>query len=145
MLSSMEVVFFPQKNVQIVLSSTIVDLKLLESSFSHFMLFQAVSCYFQVIFHWGPLPWRSSSVFSKFLILFWVLINLPLLENKFSSYFTTILDGRPSGRLERSILRLTELSLTICFGLFETWIICMLFEIVIDKWPCFDWQIWILR
>jgi hypothetical protein len=79
------------------------------------MLFQSVSSYFQLMrsssikdfFHGDPLP--SDQNFFDCFELQWsrptTLIKQVML---FSSYFTTIPDGRAAdGRLEKSILRLT--------------------------------------
>jgi hypothetical protein len=82
------------------------------------MLFQAVSSYFQLMrsfsikdfFHGCPLP--SDQNFFDCFEFQWSRKQVML----FSSYFTIIPDGRPGGRrkdvrLEKSILRLTQLSL----------------------------------
>ena len=64
--SSLKVIFLLLKIFKIILSSPRVDRKMLENKFSSF----------SVIFSYvGHLPFRSSSIFSKFPNLFWALLE----------------------------------------------------------------------
>ena len=83
------------------------------------MLFQAVSSYFQLMrsssikdfFHVGPLP-SDQHLFDCFEFQWSTPTTLRKQVMFFSGYFNTIPDGgRTDGRLEKSILRLTQPSL----------------------------------
>ena len=124
--SSTEVAFHLFKITLIVLKFHRVDLQLLESKFcstsTHFVLFQPVSYYFHLtrscsikdIFHGGCLPYCYN-----FIYCFEIKYSIPTTLRKqvllYSNYFTTNPDSRPGrradGRLEKSILRLTQPSL----------------------------------
>jgi hypothetical protein len=50
-----------------------IEILNLQSKISFVTLFAYLTC--PVIFHWGRLQWRLSSIFSKFSKLFWVLLD----------------------------------------------------------------------